>query len=305
MNKFDYLGLDGHTLRTFITVLEETSVSKAALRLGVSQSAVSHTLDRLRLAFDDALFIRDGRGIMPTAKALSLREPVESIINNLKSLTEQQDFNPLVSTPKFNIATNDFPMLLIFPDLIKKLQAEGIKPRFHFSPAGVPSTNLSRASHCQLVITPAPPKAKDIIQKQLFMSKMVCFYDANVRQPPKSLKQYIASDYAEVRFSDAESSIMVLPAIDTSALKEPAITVPNFSTLKAFIKGSKLITTQLELMNRGPLKGLDSAPLPMKTQPLAVYMAWHKRDDNLPAHQWLRQKIVETINMIFTETEST
>ena len=87
MNKHDYLGLDGYTLRTFITVLEEASVSKAALRLGVSQSAISHTLDRLRLAFDDALFVRDGRGIIPTAKVASLREPIESIINNIKSLT--------------------------------------------------------------------------------------------------------------------------------------------------------------------------------------------------------------------------
>ena len=85
MNKYDYLGLDGYTLRTFITVLEETSVSKAALRLGVSQSAVSHTLDRLRLAFDDALFVRDGRGIIHTEKAISLREPIETIINSLKS----------------------------------------------------------------------------------------------------------------------------------------------------------------------------------------------------------------------------
>lgn len=301
MNNIDYLGLDGYTLRTFITVLEETSVSKAALRLGVSQSAVSHTLDRLRLAFDDALFVRDGRGIIPTAKAISLREPIESIINNLKSLAEQREFDPLADSLEFTIATNDPPMLLIFPRLIKKLQSEGIKPRFHFLPSGVPSANLSRASRCQLLITPAPPKAKDIIQEQLFQSKMVCFYDAKVRQPPKSWKQFVNSDYAEVKFSDTESSMMALPSIDTAALKGPTITVPNFSALSEFIKGSDLITTQLELMKKGPLKGLDSTALPIKTQPLGVYMAWHQRDDKTPAQQWLRLKIKETVKLIFTE----
>ena len=301
MNKCDYLGLDGYTLRTFITVLEETSVSKAALRLGVSQSAVSHTLDRLRLAFDDALFVRDGRGIIPTTKAASLREPVESIINNLKSLAEQREFDPLIDSLEFTIATNDPTMLLIFPRLIKKLHTEGIKPRFHFMPSGVPSANLSRASRCQLLITPAPPKAKDIIQEQLFQSKMVCFYDAKVRQPPKSWKQFVNSNYAEVKFSDTESSIMVLPSIDTTALKQPTITVPNFSALNEFIKGSDLITTQLDLMKRGLLKELDSAPLPIKTQPLVIYMAWHQRDDKTPAQQWLRQKIKETVKLIFTE----
>ena len=78
MNKIDYLGLDGNTLRTFLTVLEEASVSKAAIRLGVSQSAVSHTLDKLRLAFDDSLFVRDGRGIIPTAKTQKLHDPIKS-----------------------------------------------------------------------------------------------------------------------------------------------------------------------------------------------------------------------------------
>ena len=301
MKKYDHLGLDGYTLRTFLAVLEETSVSKAALRLSISQSAVSHTLDRLRIAFDDPLFIRDGRGIAPTEKALSLREPIESIINELKTLLEKKDFNPRTDLLEFTVAANDFPVLLIFPSLMKKLHAEGIKPRFHFIPSGVPSANLSRASRCQLLITPAPPKAADIIQEQLFQSKMVCFYDSKIRRPPKSWQQFVNSDYAEVKFSDAESSIMVLPSIDIAALKQPTITVPNFSALNDFITGSDLITTQLELMKQGPLKKLDSAPLPIKTQPLSVYMAWHQRDDENPAQQWLRQMIRETIGQIFTK----
>ena len=301
MKNYDYLGLDGYTLRTFVTVLEETSVSKAALRLGLSQSAVSHTLDRLRLAFDDALFVRDGRGIVPTAKAISLQEPIESILNNLKSIAEQREFDPLIESLEFTIAANDFQMLLIFPRLIKELHAEGIKPRFHFLPSGVPSANLSRASRCQLLITPAPPKAKDIIQEQLFKSKMVCFYDAKVRQPPKNWKQFVNSDYVEVKFSDTEFSLMAFPSIDTTALKEPTMTVPNFNALNEFIKGSDLITTQLDLMKQGILKELDSAPLPIKTQPLCIYMAWHQRNDKTPAQQWLRQKIRETVSLIFTE----
>jgi len=57
MSKIDCLGLDGKTLRTFLTVFEEMSVSRAAARLGVSQSAVSQTLDKLRTIFDDPLFL--------------------------------------------------------------------------------------------------------------------------------------------------------------------------------------------------------------------------------------------------------
>lgn len=78
MNKIDYLGLDGNTLRTFANVLEAASATKAAETLGLSQSVVSYTLDKLGSTFGDPLFVRHGRGIRPTARAQSLRDPIEA-----------------------------------------------------------------------------------------------------------------------------------------------------------------------------------------------------------------------------------
>jgi len=91
---------------------------------------------------------------------------------------------------------------------------------------------------------------------------------------------------------------MILPEIDISALNAPTITVPNFTALSAFIKGTDMITTSLSLMSQGPLKNLDSAPLPLKTKPVNVYMVWHRRDHDDPAHSWLRQRITATVNSI-------
>lgn len=303
MNKIDYLGLDGNTLTTFLTVLQEASVSKAAIRLNVSQSAVSHTLDKLRATFDDPLFVRSGRGIVPTARAASLREPITSILGELKSLTYDRKFDPQTEPIEFTIATNDFPMRLIFPKLLKDLYAQGIRAKFHFIPSGVPSANLRLASRCQILITPAPPKDKDILKTKLFQSKMVCFYDAKTRKPPKTWKQFVDSKYVDVKFSDTESSIMVLPSIDTSVLSPPTVTVPNFSALPDFIKGTDLITAQLEMMSLGVLKKLDCVPLPKKTKTLSLFMAWHKRDDEDPAHLWLRKQIIETVNLMILDAK--
>jgi len=303
MSKIDYLGLDGHTLTTFLTVLQEASVSKAAIRLNVSQSAVSHTLDKLRVTFDDPLFVRSGRGIAPTARAISLHEPITSILGELKSLTYERDFDPHNEIIEFTIATNDFPMRLIFPKLLKNLYSQNIKTKFHFIPSGVPSANLSRTSRCHILITPAPPKDKNIFKTKLLQSKMACFYDAEARKPPKTWQQFVDSKYADVKFSDTESSIMVLPSVDTSSLKPPTITVPNFSSLPDFIKGTNLITTQLEIMSLGVLKKLDFVPLPKNTKTLNLFMAWHKSDDEDPAHLWLRQQIIETVNLTILDTK--
>ena len=298
MSKFDYLGLDGKTLTTFLTVLEELSVSRAAERLGVSQSAVSHTLDKLRTIFEDPLFVRVGRGIESTARARALRAPVESALDSLKSLTDLREFDPLVEQMDFTIAANDFPLQLIFPRLLKELSDEGIDLGVRFIPSGIPSVSILRASRYRLMVTPTPPDDPDLEQVSLIRSRMEIFYDSTVRKPPGTWKEFAESNYVEVRFSDTETSIMALPSIDTSKMRAPIISVPNFSSLSPMIKGTDRITTQIAAMKLGVLKELDTVPLPFKTDPLDLFLIWHRRESDDPAHQWFRKRIIETAHSI-------
>jgi DNA-binding transcriptional LysR family regulator len=300
MNNFDHFSLDGNSLRTFLTVLDETSVSRAAEILGVSQSAVSHTLDKLREIFEDPLFVRVGRGIKPTARARALRSSVESVLAELKSLTEHQEFDPRLEQMEFTIAANDFPIQLIFPKLLKELSEEGINPRIRFIPSGIPSVSILRASRYRMLITPTPPEDPELEKVSLVRSRMEVFYDPAVRKPPKTWKQFAESRYVEVRFSDTESSLMALPSINVKKMNPPTISVPNFSSLTPMIKGTDRITTQLAVMKLGLLKDLDSAPLPFKTEALNLYLIWHRRENDDPAHHWLRQKIIDTANSIIS-----
>ena len=298
MRNIDYLDLDGNALSTFLTVLEEMSVSRAAERLGVTQSAVSHTLDKLRLIFDDPLFVRAGRGIESTARARELRATVESVLDDIKSLTDHRTFDPLLEQMDFTIAANDFPLQLIFPKLVKELSDEGIHPRVRFIPAGIPTASLLRASRYRMLITPTPPDDPNLEKISLLQAKMVVFYDSTARKPPRTWKQFAESRYVEVRFSDTESSLMALPSINISKMNPPTISVPNFSALPPMIKGTDRITTQLAFMKIGLLKDLDAAPLPFKTETLDLFLIWHRREHDDPAHQWFRQKIIETVNSI-------
>lgn len=303
MKKFDYLGLDGNTLRTFLTVLEEMSVSKAAERLGVTQSAVSHNLEKLRATFDDPLFVRVGRGIESTARARELRASVESVLDDLKSLTNRRKFDPLLEEMEFTIAANDFPILLIFPRLLRDLSEEGINPRIRFVPSGIPKVSILRASRYRMLITPTPPDDSDLRKVSLVEAKMKIFFDSTVRKPPKTWKQFAESRYVEVRFSDTETSLMALPLIDPSKMNPPTISVPNFSLLTPMIKGTDRITTQIAAMKYGVLSELDVAPLPFKTNPINLFLVWHKRENDDPAHEWFRQRIIETAQSIFKETD--
>lgn len=298
MKEIDHLDLDGHTLTTFLTVLEESSVSRAAERLGVSQSAVSHTLDKLRKIFNDPLFVRVGRGIESTARARALHTSLESVLDNLKSLTDQRDFNPYVEKMEFTIATNDFPLQLVFPTLLKELNEQGIKPHIRFIPAGIPKVSMLRASRYRMLITPTPPDDPDIQKVSLLRSKMEVFFDAAKRKPPCSWQEYAESDSVEVRFSDTESSLMALPLLDTTGIVPPCITVPNFGSLPDMITGTDRITTQIGAMKKGLLQGLASAPLPFATKDLDLFLVWHRRENDDPAHQWFRQQIIDAFQSI-------
>lgn len=291
MKKIDYLSLDGHALLTFLTVLEEMSVSRAAERLDVTQSAVSHTLTKLRLALGDPLFVRSGRGISATAQAHALRVPVRKLLDELKALTDSRVFDPSMGVLEFTIAANDFQRDLIFPDFLRGLDEEGVTARFQFVASGIPSTALLRNARCDMILTPWPPEGDDIFAVRLFDMQMVCFYDADVREPPKSWDEFRHSPYIETRFADNATSLNQLSTIDHSQLSKPRVSVSNFGALAAFMKGTDLITAEADLMVRGPLQGFAASPLPFKTNPLVMYLVWHRRDHTDPAHQWMRERI--------------
>lgn len=302
MKIIDYLALDGRSLRTFLTVLEESSVSAAANRLGVTQSAVSHTLDKLRVALGDPLFVRSGRGIEPTLRALALRDPIRALLDDLKGLTNERVFDPSIGHLEFTIAANDFQRDLIFPSLLSALHSDGVDIDFQFIASGLPSTNLLRESRCQLIITPRPPEGEGIYQTRLFDDELVCFYDGAARSAPASLAEFLAADRIEVSFEEGESRLSTLPVPGGAHPRKPRITVSNFAAVAPFLKSSTLIAVQPSLLHRIQLGGFSHAKLPVKTDPLVFYMVWHRRDHHDPAHRWLRQCVKTAVTQLIPPT---
>ncbi len=291
MSKIDFSDLDGKVLRVFLTILEESSVSKAADRLGVTQSGISHTLSKLRKVLGDPLFVRSGHGLTPTERALSLKEPVQNLLDDLRALTVERPFDPLAEEISIRIAANDMPRELIFPDLLRETRAEGVGLRLEFIPSGVPDPDVLRSDRCQLMLTPLPPDGPDIFQKRLLSSPLMVYFDASQTEPPDSWASYCQRDHVDVRFSDGRSARAVMRGVDHSQIRQPTVTLPHFNAIPSFVLGSDLISTDTALMAQGPLSALDRAPLPFPCEPVSIFMVWHQRSTNDPAHRWLRTRI--------------
>lgn len=301
MKEIDYRDLDGHVLRTFLTVLEEASVSRAAERLNVTQSSVSHTLSKLRVVFGDPLFVRSGIGIDATERARALREPIQAVLDDLKGLTDERAFDPTAGTLRFTIAANELQRDLIFPTLLRKARAEAVDLRLTFLPSGIPDAAILRDARCHLILTPHPPDEPDIYQQRLFRGQLLCFYDGSYRDAPGTWDEFRDADRIEVRFGNLRTTPQIMNSARFDQLKEPVVYVPNFSAISAFLRGSELVVMETSLMRLGPLKDFDCTPLPFHNPPVTISTVWHQRDNNDPAHKWLRGQIKDYADALIHE----
>lgn len=291
MKKIDYTAINWQTLSTFLAILEESSVSRAAERLGVTQSTVSHTLAKMRTFFGDPLFVRSGQSLVPTERALGLRDPMQQLLEDLEELTHHRAFAPRAEEMFFIVAANDMQRDLIFPQLLRDLRVEGISVSFEFIPSGHPTAAMMRDARCHLALTPFPPDSSDISQKLLLTGRMMCFFDGSMRDAPATWEEYCAADHLAVRFPDGGTSLRALTGVDKSSISKPMISVPNFNAIPAFIQATTLLATEMNLMKLSTLSSLNMAPLPVESEPVKIYMTWHQCSTNDPAHIWLRERI--------------
>ncbi len=124
LHKFDL-----NLLVAFDLLMDEKNVSRAAERMFVTQSAMSHTLQRLRQQLDDPLLVKTPAGMKPTDRALSLVKPVKAVLRDVKRLIRApEEFDPSRSRRRFVIAATDYMDLLVLPPLVERmaLAAPGI-----------------------------------------------------------------------------------------------------------------------------------------------------------------------------------
>ncbi len=295
MSKIDHSNLDGRLLQLLVAVFEEGSITGAAERLNVTQSAVSHLLDKLRVIVDDPLFVKSGRGIVPTARAEDLAVHARVLLEEMQRFAASSRFDPATLRGGFTIAANDLQRDLLLPPLLDRLRATAPGVCLRVIPSAVPNADMLRKQHCDLVISPRPPDAGDILQKRLFADHYRVFYDASRRAAPASLEDYLAADHVTVVYEPRRSLDLDEVLLARGVARRFVVTVPGFAGIPAFVRDSTRIATAPSLLGAQLLRGLASAPVPVPCPGLPMYLVWHLRNRHHPAHSWLRQQIEDLL----------
>lgn len=291
MSDIDYFYLDGRSLTVFLAVLEEGSVTAAAERLNVTQSAVSHTLDKLRTMLNDPLFVKSGRGIVATAHAHTLADRARTLLEDMRELSTGATFDPAHAVLDLTIAANDFQRDLLLPALYRRVSTKVSEFRLRVVPSGVPTADMLRERRCDLIVTPRPPAGTDILQKRLLSDRYACFYDKNIRSAPVTLKEYQAARHIMITHERNERQEFDRLTEEQGIERPMGVTVSSFSGAAAFLRGSEMLASLPSLLHTGLMREFAKAPLPFRFPELPIYMVWHRRHQIDPAHKWLRGEL--------------
>ena len=291
MSDFDPLGLSGRNLQAFLAVIEEGSVTAAAKRLGLTQSAVSHTIERLRALVGDPLFVRCGRNVVPTAHALAMAAQAEDVVERMKAFAGIGGFDPAGAALSLVVAANDLQRDVLLPDLMRRLAAEGTDTVLRVVSSGRPAAAMLREDRCTILVTPRPPQGADIVQKALFRDRYVCFFDQAARPPPATLAEYLAADHATVVYDDNDVTAFDAAMAARGIKRRFRVSVPGFAGIPAFLRGTAMLASLPSLLGRSIMQDFAWVPLPLPAAELPMYMVWHVRHQHDPRHLWLRRQL--------------
>ena len=283
---------DLNLLVTLDVLLAEGSVTRAARRLRLSPSAMSRALARLREATGDPLLVRAGRGLVPTPRALELREKVGQLVQDGKAVlrpAEALNVKQLVRT--FTLRTSEGFVENVGPDLIARVlkEAPAVRLRFVQKPdktSGPLRDGLVDLETGVVEKTTAP----ELRVQSLFRDRLV----GVVRMAHPLCKgkvtpvRYAAGRHISVSRDGLDKGPIDEVLKSLGLQREVATIVGGFATALALARASDLIASVPERHTESLRAGMHSFPLPVSTPEFTVSMLWHPRLDADPAHRWLR-----------------
>jgi DNA-binding transcriptional LysR family regulator len=293
---------DLNLLITLDVLLAEGNVTRAAQRLRLSPSAMSRSLTRLRKTTGDPLLVRAGRGLVPTPRALELREKVSQLVQDAEAMLRPEktpDLKQLVRT--FTLRTSEGFAENFGPDLIARIGVEAPGVLLCFVQKLDKDSAQLRAGTIDLetgvVGTTMGPEVR---AQALFRDRFVGVVRLG---HPLCQGKITPTRYATGRhIGISRRGLDMWPIDEALGLigleRDIAVIVAGFSTAVAMSRDSELIASVPERHTGSLRAGMHTFPLPFKTPEFTVSLLWHPRFHADPAHRWLRSLVMETCAVV-------
>ena len=298
IDHLDLAKVDLNLLVALDALLAERSVTRAAARVGVGQSAMSSSLARLRKLLGDEVLTRAPDGMRPTPRALALAEPVHRALRQIQSLVRREEsFDPRTVERTFTVSLPDSTEVLLGPRLLAYLRAEA--PGIRLLLRSVDRARILEeldTDRVDLGIGFFSEGQMHHKRRLLYRDSYVCLFDAAQvgLAPPISLDDYLRFPHVLTSLRETAHGVVDDALAKLGLSRTLAVTTPRFLVVPFLVRAAPVITTmhaRLATYFAGAL-GLTVSPVPVALDPVAVSMLWHASYDDDPAHRWLRQVLL-------------
>ena len=291
--------IDLHLIRVLHTVLTERSVSRAALKLGMYQPAVSASLKRLRELAGDPLLVRSGPGMVPTDAGLRMIEPSASILRAAEVLfSDARGFDPQVNATTFRVAAADYMDPEFLPLLVSQVKALAPRSSIEIHP-------LTAASDCHaqlaqgevdVVVGNWLKPTQELYLGKLFTDEIVCLVS---RDHPAARRGWTRESWLEAEHIAPTPTHPGARGIIDEVLESQGLArnitarCPHFGLLPGMVASSLLVLTTgrqfcERFTDRLPVQVLEC---PVEFPELVYYQLWHERTHQSAAGRWLRERV--------------
>jgi DNA-binding transcriptional LysR family regulator len=287
---------DLNLLIVFDAVMQERSVTRAGSRIGLSQPAMSHALNRLRYMLKDELFVRTPEGMVPTPRAELLAQPLRNALSEMQLALEPAVFDPAASDRRFALAVNNYAAVVLAPPLVAAVSAAAPAVRLDLRPSGTLDI-VDRLDRGDLDLTigsmdgPGERFAAAPLLEDPFVMVMRRGHPAGQRK--LSAAAFAAVPHLEISSSREDTGFIDRWLAERGLARRIALRAPYLSAAPILVQ-SDLVAT---LSQRIAQEFVRHHPLQLHKPPydsprVRTVMVWHRRLDRHPAHRWLRDVIL-------------
>jgi DNA-binding transcriptional LysR family regulator len=303
INVINLYGVDLNLLVSLDTLLEVCNVTKAAERLHLTQPAVSTQLARLRKIFDDPLLIpaESGRGMVITARALELVDPLRTALQDIQSVVRyRQRFDPRRDSRVFRIAANDNAVALVglnFMERLPRIAGPGVRVAFANAVQDAVARQLEHGEIDLVVgserMTPVAMKARKLLEERFLMVQR----KGHPRGAgPLDLETYCTLEHVLVSTSGGSFHGFMDEHLEALGRRRSvAISVQTFTLVPELLVHSDYVSTLPSRLVARYAASLDAFELPFEARGFSIFAAWHPRHHADPANAWLREALLESV----------
>jgi len=278
----------------FDAIFTEENLSRAAEKLGVSQSAVSQSLARLRQLTADELFQSTGRGMRPTPRAMLMIHHVRAALAEAQAVARPQSLELSTLERTFHVDVGAGFDCILVPLIFQEVDAQAPRVKLNItSLRAIDTSNALRSGDVDIAFDFMPPTAAGIRFQSIAPSPVVVIARQDHPQLTQGLNesQYLSMRHAQLNWHrTAGPSGIALELLRTGRSVNIAVSLPTLCGLGATIATSDLIATISEsaALYLSPRYPIAIHRLPLSLPDAQLYQCWHERFDQDPAHAWLR-----------------